>query len=237
MIRSLLFNIFFYSGIILIFLLAIPTLILPNNIILWLGKICGYWLIFCLKFFLGTKIRVFGKENIIKNENYFIASAHQSIFETFFLQTIINSPIFILKKELLKIPVFGWHLKKINSIAIERNTTTKENLGFIDNIINTINNTKRPLLIFPQGTRTPSGTIIPFKKGVGRIYELLKMRCLPIALNSGNVWPKNGRLKTDRTIIISVLEPMDSGINKEVFLKNLEENIYSEINRINKLNY
>ena len=61
MIRSLLFNIFFYSVIILIFLLAIPALILPNNIILWLGKICGYWLIFCLKFFLGTKIRVFGK--------------------------------------------------------------------------------------------------------------------------------------------------------------------------------
>ena len=96
MFRSLLFNIFFYSGIILIFLLAIPALILPNNIILWLGKICGYWSIFCLKFFLGTKIKVFGKENIIENENYFIASAHQSVFETFFLQTVINSPIFIL---------------------------------------------------------------------------------------------------------------------------------------------
>ena len=237
MLRYFFFNIFFYTGVIVVMVVAIPALIMPNNIILWLGKVLGNWAVFCLKFFLKTKINVIGKENIIKNENFFIASAHQSIFETFFLQTIINSPIFILKKELLKIPVFGWHLKKINSIAIERNTTTKENLSFIDNIINTINNTKRPLLIFPQGTRTPSGTIIPFKKGVGRIYELLKMRCLPIALNSGNVWPKNGRLKTDRTIIISVLEPMDSGINKEVFLKNLEENIYSEINRINKLNY
>ena len=236
MIRSLLFNIFFYSVIILIFLLAIPALILPNNIILWLGKICGYWLIFCLKFFLGTKIRVFGKENIIKNENYFIASAHQSIFETFFLQTIISSPIFILKKELLKIPVFGWHLKKINSIAIERNTTTKENLSFIDNIINTIKLTKRPLLIFPQGTRTPSEVRTPFKKGVGRIYELLKIRCLPIALNSGNTWPKNGSLKANGIITVSILKPIASGINKEIFLKNLEENIYNEINRINNLN-
>ena len=236
MIRSLLFNIFFYFGIILIFLLAIPTLILPNNIILWLGKICGYWLIFCLKFFLGTKIKVFGKENIIENENYFIASAHQSVFETFFLQTIINSPIFILKKELLKIPVFGWHLKKINSIAIERNTTTKENLGFINNIINTIKYTKRPLLIFPQGTRTPSEIKTPFKKGVGRIYELLKMECLPIALNSGNIWPKNSSLKANGIITISILKPIESGINKEIFLKNLEENIYNEINRINNLN-
>tara|TARA_B100001167_G_C16740979_1_gene290988 strand:+ start:55 stop:765 length:711 start_codon:yes stop_codon:yes gene_type:complete len=236
MIRSLLFNIFFYLGIILIFLLAIPTLILPNNIILWLGKICGYWLIFCLKFFLGTKIKVFGKENIIENENYFIASAHQSVFETFFLQTIINSPIFILKKELLKIPVFGWYLKKINSIAIERNTTTKENLGFINNIINTIKYTKRPLLIFPQGTRTPSEVKTPFKKGVGRIYELLKMKCLPIALNSGNIWPKNSSLKANGIITISILKPIESGINKEIFLKNLEENIYNEINRINNLN-
>ena len=127
MLRYFFFNIFFYTGVIVVMVVAIPALIMPNNIILWLGKVLGNWAVFCLKFFLKTKINVIGKENIIKNENFFIASAHQSIFETFFFQTIINSPIFILKKELLKIPIFGWHLKKINSISIERNTTTKEN--------------------------------------------------------------------------------------------------------------
>ena len=112
MIRSLLFNIFFYSGIILIFLLAIPALILPNNIILWLGKICGYWLIFCLKFFLGTKIKVFGKENIIENENYFIASAHQSVFETFFFTNNNKFTNFYIKKRTFKNTCFWLAFKK-----------------------------------------------------------------------------------------------------------------------------
>ena len=90
----------------------------------------GYWSSFCLKFFLATKITIKGKENIIKDRKFFIASSHQSAFETFFLQTIFNSPVFILKKELLYIPIFGWYLKKIGSISIKRNTITKDNLGF-----------------------------------------------------------------------------------------------------------
>ena len=236
MLRSLFFNIFFYFGVIIVITIAIPALIMPNSIILWLGKFLGNWAVFCLKFFLNTKINVIGKENIIKNENFFIASAHQSIFETFFFQTIINSPIFILKKELLKMPIFGWHLKKINAIAIERNITTKENLGFFDSIVQTINKTKRPLIIFPQGTRTPSELKVPFKKGVARIYEYLNIKCIPIALNSGNVWPKNGPMKPNGVITISILEPMSAKMEKNYFLMTLQENIYKEIDKINNLN-
>jgi 1-acyl-sn-glycerol-3-phosphate acyltransferase len=233
MLRNFLFNIFFYFGIILVFLLAIPALILPNKIILFLGKLLGHWSAFCIKFFLGNKINVIGKENIIKDENFFVACSHQSIFETFFLQTIINSPIFILKKELLKIPVFGWHLKKINSIAIDRNITTKENLGFLEKISHTVNKTKRPLIIFPQGTRILPNEKVSFKKGVGRIYEHLKIRCIPIALNSGNVWPKKGLKKTNSQITVSILKPIMPGIEKDLFIKELENIIYSEINKIN----
>ncbi len=233
MLRSLLFYTIFYLGIIFIFIIGVPALLLPNKIILILGKLSGYWLMLCLKLILNTKIEVIGKDNILKNENYFIASAHQSIFETFFLQTIFKSPIFILKKELLKIPIFGWHLKKINSISIERNKTTKENLGFYENIINIIKKSNRPLIIFPQGTRTPSEIKIPFKKGVGKIYENLNMKCLPIALNSGNTWPKNGKLIPNKKIIISILKPLMPGIDKNKFIKTLEDSIYQEIDKIN----
>lgn len=232
MLKSILFKIIFFLGIILIFIISIPALILPNNLILFLGKVCGYWTIFCLKLFLGIKIQLIGKENIIKNEKFFIASAHQSMFETFFLQTIIDKPIFILKKELLKIPVFGWHLRKINSISINRNTTSKENLGFLDKISYVLDKTKRPLLIFPQGTRTLTETKTPFKKGVGRIYEHLGIKCLPIALNSGLAWPKFGHLKKNTTITVSILNPISPGIPNYLFIKELEEKIYNEIDRI-----
>jgi len=94
----------------------------------------GYWTSFCLKIFLSTKIVIKGKENIIKNKKFFIAASHQSMFETFFLQTIFEGPVFILKKELLMIPIFGWYLKKIGSISIKRNKISKENLGFFDEL-------------------------------------------------------------------------------------------------------
>jgi 1-acyl-sn-glycerol-3-phosphate acyltransferase len=190
----------------------------------------GYWTSFCLRFFLSTKIIIKGKENIIENKKFFIAASHQSIFETFFLQTIFNSPVFILKKELLMIPIFGWYLKKINSISIKRNKISKENLGFFHDISKQIISSDRPLIIFPQGTRLPPEDRTPFKKGSSRIYEELKISCQPIAINSGNTWPKKGKKKKNTILIISILKPIEPGLEKDFFLKKLENVIYSELN-------
>ena len=192
----------------------------------------GYWSGFCLKFFLSTKIIIKGKENIITDSKFFIASSHQSMFETFYLQTIFNSPVFILKKELLKIPIFGWYLKKIGSISIDRNKTTKDNLGFYDQILELVSKSRRPLIIFPQGTRLSPEDRTPFKKGASSIYEKLKITCQPVAINSGYIWPKHGPKKTNLNLTISILKPIKSGIDKEHFLKLLEENIYSELDKI-----
>ena len=193
----------------------------------------GHWTAFCLKIFLSTKIIIKGKENIITNEKFFIAASHQSMFETFFLQTIFNSPVFILKKELLMIPIFGWYLKKIGSISIKRNKVTKDNLSFFDDISKIINNSNQPLIIFPQGTRVLPDERPPFKKGASRIYEELKINCQPVAINSGYVWPKKGLKQSHKTITISILKPILSGHSKEEFIKLLENNIYSELNLLN----
>ena len=233
MIRNLLFKIFFFLGIIIISILFLPCLFLPQSFTLIGGKIMGYWSAICLRIFLSTKIIIKGKENIIKNEKFFIASSHQSMFETFFLQTIFNSPVFILKKELLKIPIFGWYLKKIGSIYIDRNKITKENLGFFDQISYLSRSSNRPLIIFPQGTRLTSEDRTPFKKGASRIYDELKIKCQPVAINSGNVWPKKGKLKPHKNLTISILKPIESGLNKDIFLQNLQDNIYFELDSLN----
>ncbi len=233
MIRSFLFSIFFFTGIILISLIFLPSLFLPQKFVLFGGKLMGYWASFCLKMFLSTKILIKGKENININDKFFIASSHQSMFETFYLQTIFNSPIFILKKELLHIPVFGWYLKKIGSISINRDKVSKDNLGFFDNILNVVLSSNRPLIIFPQGTRVPPMERPSFKKGASRIYEQLKINCLPIAINSGFVWPKGKFKNSNKTITISILKPIKYGLPKEDFLKILENEIYSELNSMN----
>ena len=233
MIRNVIFSIFFFTGIIIISLFFLPAFFLPQKVVLFGGKCMGYWTSFCLKVFLSTKIVVKGRENIIVNEKFFIASSHQSMFETFYLQTIFNSPVFILKKELLLIPIFGWYLRKIGSISIKRNKVTKENLGFFKDIFETINKSDRPLIIFPQGTRVLPHERPSFKKGASRIYEELKISCQPIAINSGYVWPKNGKKQSNKVITISILKPIVSSFSKEQFIKILENNIYEELNFLN----
>ena len=233
MIRNFLFSTFFFTGIIFISLIFLPAFFLPKGIVLFGGKIMGYWTSFCLKIFLSTKIIIKGKENIIENKKFFIASSHQSMFETFFLQTIFNSPVFILKKELLMIPIFGWYLKKIGSISIKRNKISKENLSFFDDISKQINSSDRPLIIFPQGTRLPPEDRTPFKKGSSRIYEELRISCQPIAINSGNTWPKKGSKKINTILTISILKPIEPGLEKATFLKELENVIYSELDVLN----
>ena len=232
-IRSVLFTILFYLTLILVFIIAIPTLILPSRATLTCGKILAHMIIFLLRFILGVKVIFSGLENLKKNERYFVASAHQSLLETFILQAPLQYPIFILKKELLKIPLFGWYLKKICSIDIVRDTTTKDNLDFFDKIKNNIEISKRPLLIFPQGTRVRFGERTPFKKGVGRIYQALNLPCVPVALNTGKVWPKNSFLKYNHDIKISFLEPIEPGKDKNVFINDLETKIYHSIDNLN----
>ena len=233
MIKNSIFSIFFFTGIIVISIIFLPAFFLPQKFVLFGGKLMGHWSSFCLKLFLSTKIIIKGEENIIHDEKFFIASSHQSMFETFYLQTIFNSPVFILKKELLSIPVFGWYLKKIGCISIKRGKTTKDNLGFFDDIFKTTSNSKRPLIIFPQGTRVMPDERPSFKKGASRIYEELKIKCQPIAINSGYVWPKKGLKNSNKTITISILEPIEGGFTKEEFIKLLENKIYSELNSLN----
>jgi len=233
MLRNYLFSIFFFLGIVFISLIFIPAFFLPQKVVLFGGKLMGYWSVFCLKIFLSTKVVIKGKENIVINKKFFIASSHQSMFETFFLQTIFNSPVFILKKELLLIPIFGWYLRKIGSISINRNKVSKENLGFFDDISKMINTTNRPLIIFPQATRVLPTERPPFKKGIGRIYEELNILCQPVAINSGYVWPKKGNKISNKAIVVSIIEPINPGLNKEDFIQLIEKKIYSELDLIN----
>jgi len=232
MIKNYLFKFFFFLGIISISIIFLPALLMPSKITLFGGKLMGYWSKICLRTFLSIKIIIKGKQNLIIKEKFFIAASHQSMFETFYLQTVFNSPIFILKNELLQIPIFGWYLKKIGSISVNRNKISKDNLGLINRIKNAINKTNRPIIIFPQATRVSPDERIPFKKGVGRIYNELGIKCQPVAINSGKVWPKKGFMDKNKIITISILEPISPGMKPDDFTSTIEKKIYSELDLI-----
>ena len=224
------FSIVFYSGVILVCIFFLPSLLMPKNITIFGGRLLGHWSKFCLKFFLSAKIKIVGEENILDNEKFFIACTHQSAFETFYLQTIFKGPKFILKKELIKIPIFGWYLRKIGSIPVERNKISKEKINFLDTIkISSQDN--RPIVIFPQGTRTNPSDRPDFKKGVARIYQELNISCLPVIINSGEAWPKNGSLSKNKKITISILRPIKPGLEGKQFLNSLQNTMYDVLNK------
>ena len=102
LIRSLIFNLFLYTGIVLVFLIAIPTLLMPPKFALFFGKFLGHYVVFIVRFFLNTKVEFKGTENIPKTKKYFVASAHQSMFETFALQSVLELPGIYIKKRTFK---------------------------------------------------------------------------------------------------------------------------------------
>ena len=232
MLRSLFISIF-YFGVIIICIIFLPSLLLPKKICLYGGKIMGIWSKICLKYILSVNVKILGEENIIRNNKFFIACSHQSAFETYYLQTIFKNPVFVLKKELTKIPLFGWYLKKIGSIVVDRNKYTKDNLGFLKNIQENYEKNLGPVVIFPQGTRVSNSYREPFKKGVFRIYDSLKIKCQPVAINSGSVWPKKGTLGKNKTLYISILKPIEPGLDNKKFMADLQNSIYSELNKLN----
>ena len=231
MIRNIFFLLVFYFGLIFLLVLFIPTLVLNKNFVILGGRILGYWTGFCLKLIMSTTIEIKGSDNLITNEKYFVVSSHQSIFETLFLQTIFDNSVFILKKELTKIPLFGWYLKKMGCISIDRNKISKENLNFSDEVGKVIKNTNKILIIFPQGTRKSVDDRSKFKKGFSRIYNDLNIACLPVAINSGRVWPKRGKLISNKRITVSILNMLPPGIEQNELANQVEQIIYNELDK------
>ena len=225
------FTIFFYLGVIIVCTIFLPSLILPQKVSLYGGRVIGLWSKFCLKHLLSVELVIQGQENIIKDEKFFIACTHQSAFETYFLQVIYKNPLFILKKELTKIPIFGWYLKKIGSIAVQRDKVSKENLGFIDKIKKNYEQGSRPVIIFPQGTRKDLKDRSPFKRGIIKIYSQLNIKCQPIVLNSGAIWPKKGKMSNKKKLYVSILKPIDPGMEDDQFISTLQNNMYNELEK------
>ena len=232
MFRSFLFRLVFYFGLASLCIIFIPSLLLPKKVVAFGGKLSGHWAALCLRIILSTNIELRGSENILKSGKFFIASTHQSEFETFYLQTLYNSPFFILKKELLKIPIFGLLLKKLGCISIDRNKINRENLNFFEDVETAINSNHNPLIIFPQGTRCKTKDRPNFKKGVERIYKLRNIKCQPVVMNSGDIWPKQGNLNPNKKIIVSVLTPIEPNLTDKNFAEMLQSKMYRELDEI-----
>ena len=183
-----------------------------------------------LKIICKITYEIKGNENI-PDYPCLIASKHQSAFETFALYYHLNNSIFIHKKQLFKIPIFGQYLKKSNMISIERSEGTSAMRKILRETKERISS-GNSIIIFPEGTRKKPNEIANYKSGIVGIYEETKSNILPVAVNSGKFWPKDTFIKKPGHIIISFLKVIPYGLKRSDLLKKIEEVIEQETKKI-----
>lgn len=222
--RSTLFNIAFYGITAVMCVACLPALFLSRAQAMKLVHFyCGvvYWL---ERHIAGLDFEIRGREYLPASGPYVIAAKHQSPYETFKLHLLFGDPAIVLKRELLKIPLWGRFLAKIDPIAIDRKRGRTAITQIIDGARH-VQGQGRPIVIFPQGTRVlPSQTVEekPYKTGIARIYEETGMPVIPMALNSGMFWPRHSWIKKPGTVVFEFLPPVPQKLGIYEVMKDLQ---------------
>jgi 1-acyl-sn-glycerol-3-phosphate acyltransferase len=219
--RSLLFNALFYVNIVVHIVVALPALVLPYPVHRAVVRSYAYTSLWLLRAVCGTKVAWRGAERIPKGA-CIVACKHQSLWETFALYAVLDDPTFILKRELMWIPLFGWHLRKAGLIPIDRSA----GLAALSRM--TVRAQKelergRQVVIFPEGTRRPPGAEPSYKPGVAYLYDKSGAACVPLALNSGVYWPRRSLLRFPGTVLVEALDPIEPGLGRREFLARLQD--------------
>jgi 1-acyl-sn-glycerol-3-phosphate acyltransferase len=228
--RSLLFNIAFFLNTLLWMLLLIPLFAAPRRVFMRGPKLwarCNLWL---LRVIAGTKSEYSGLDRI-PTGGLLVAAKHQSAWETFALVPLFDDPTFILKRELMWIPLFGWYVAKARCVPINRRAGSQALAEMNQRALEEVR-AGRQILIFPEGTRKPAGARPAYKYGVAHLYESLGVPCLPVALNSGLYWPRREFIRRPGTIRAEILEPIPPGMPRDAFFPLLQAQIEDSSNRL-----
>ncbi|MGX7742200.1 lysophospholipid acyltransferase family protein [Rhodopseudomonas parapalustris] len=228
--RSLIFNVLFYLLLVGWLIVAIPTFLLPRRALIKVAKMWGQSSIWLMRLVCGTRVEFRGLEKIPPGP-LIVAPKHQSMWETFALLQFFDAPLYILKRELTWIPVFGWLLVKADMIAINRRKGGRILMEMAKSASEEVNR-GRQLIIFPEGTRTPVDAPPHYKAGVAQIYADCDVPCLPVALNSGLFWPRRQFMRYPGTIVVEFLDPLPAGLERREFLTRVSAAIETASNRL-----
>lgn len=232
--RSILFNILFFLGCAFWSIALLWTLLLPQKKCIQLVSFFyGGYIVLIEKYVLGLTLRIKGEENIPKDVPCIFAAKHQSAFETLKLPYIkhLNYPAIILKKELARIPVYGWYFKGMGQIPIDRGSGTEAMNSIVKGCRRALGE-GRSVIIFPQGTRTPVGAKAPYKVGIAKVYRDVQAPIVPVALNSGLFWGRNAFFKKPGVVTFEFLPAIPPGLPPLQMMEKLEQSIEEATNRL-----
>jgi 1-acyl-sn-glycerol-3-phosphate acyltransferase len=228
--RSLIFQIVFFTFCTLWFILSIAAWFMPRGsmhlfahgwarVVLWLHRVI-----------IGARLEIRGRERIPEG-SLLVAAKHQSAWETMALLLPFKKSTYILKQELLDIPLFGRHLKCADQIAIDRGQKAQALVKMMAEAKTRIAEGAQ-IIIFPEGTRRPAGAVPDYKFGAARLYSRLNVPCLPVAMTSGLAWPRGSFLQYPRPILVEFLDPIPPGLPMEEFQRRMQEAIETNTDRL-----
>jgi 1-acyl-sn-glycerol-3-phosphate acyltransferase len=230
LVRSIIFNALFYVTLTAYFFAAIPTLLMPRAGILTMAKLWARTNLWLLRVICGIKVEFTGLQKIPRGP-LLVASKHQSLWETFALLLILPDPAYIMKRELMWIPFFGWYTWKAGMIPVDRSRGSRA-LAEMNVHARREAERNRQIIIFPEGTRRPPGAEPKYKYGVVHLFAEMGVPCLPVALNSGLFWPRRSIRRYPGTIRVEVLDPIAPGVDRDAFLERLKDQIEAATARL-----
>ncbi|MGX1692264.1 lysophospholipid acyltransferase family protein [Brevundimonas naejangsanensis] len=222
-VRSLIFTLWLYLSMPLFAVLLSPALLMPHRAAMGVIKLWARFVLFGLRWIAGVKVEVRGLEHRPTGPAL-IAAKHQGMLDVIAPFAFLDDACFVMKKELMPLPFFGWFAWKTKMIAVDRAAHAKA-------LKDMVRQTRarlaegRQILIFPEGTRTAPGAPADYKPGVAAIYRDVDAPCWPVATNSGVHWPAHGFKRYPGTVVFEFLPPIPAGLKRAEFMKQLESRI------------
>ncbi len=230
--RSKIFDVFFGAWT-LVLGLATPVFMVRSSPpgVRRFSRLWSRGTIFGLKHLVGLTHREIGLENKLGAGPVIYACNHQSSWETLVFNVLVPDIAVVLKESLYRYPIMGWYLKNSPMIAVDRQAGTTAMRQLLEGA-NTALAEERSILIFPEGTRQDVEADHEYNRGIALIYKQLKLPVVPVAMNSGLFWSKNGFNKRAGEITVSYLPPIPVGLGPKEFMTRLETAITEEKQRL-----
>jgi 1-acyl-sn-glycerol-3-phosphate acyltransferase len=232
LVRSLAFTLAFYLWTLVAAIVFLPVLVMPRRYAQGSLKVWGAVVTWLLRVICGVRVEVRGHEHAPTGAAL-VASKHQCMFDIFGSFSLVPDASYVLRQELMRIPIFSWWAWKCQMIVIDREGGAKTLRKLLaDSRQRLTDAPDRQIFIFPEGTRGTPGAPGEYQPGVAFLYRELDLPCVPIALNSGVHWPAHGIIRRPGTIVFQFLEPIPPGLKRAVFMRELEDRLEAASNAL-----
>jgi 1-acyl-sn-glycerol-3-phosphate acyltransferase len=224
-VRALAFNLLFVAWTTLVGILGLPFLLAPRRAAMTFGRWWARSVLVLLKAVVGLDHEIRGFDRLPQGA-YIVAMKHQSAWDALILPIVLGDPAVVVKRELLQLPIYGWYARRAGSIAVDRKAGATALRAMVAAARKAAAE-GRPIVIFPEGTRTAPGTRLSYHPGVAALYQALQLPLVPAAVNSGLFWGRRSFLKRPGRIVLEFLPPIRPGLPRPALLQEIETRIES----------